>query len=164
MEIVISCKNIGTHKPCLVWYKNGLLIYGPDNNIRVRCHNTSLSFILIDTIFLLLLQYYKKSGQWILERTVECPEPFIRLLTSPKDLVCISETDNIYTFNLNDNTFSMFLTNCGGLTDICMIYPMGNRMVSLAHNTELALWEIETGKFVRKLLFFFLFLSNLILF
>lgn len=83
-----------------------------------------------------------------MEREIECPEPLKRLITAPKDLICISLMDNVYTCNLNEGTFNAFIAHEGGINEMCMIYPMGTRIVTLAHNHELALWETESGKLV----------------
>lgn len=35
LEMVIPSESVGKFKPYIVWFKGGLLLFGPDNNIRV---------------------------------------------------------------------------------------------------------------------------------
>lgn len=94
-------------------------------------------------------QHYKKSGNWSVDWELENPEPMRQLLPTGRELlICVSQKENVWLFNSSENCFGLLKHHESCFDDFCMIYPMGQYIVTLAQNSEVASWEIASGKMV----------------
>nr|CAH7727119.1 unnamed protein product [Callosobruchus chinensis] len=119
----------GEHQTTLTWYKGGLTISGPNNEIR----------------------HYKKSDVWTCDWTMPLPYGLKRVICNKFDfLVAVTMEDDIIKIN-NVDGISYLKKEESHIDDICLIHPVGKYVVALRHEKVLMVCEVATGQVVGKI-------------
>ncbi|XP_022907276.2 cilia- and flagella-associated protein 43 isoform X1 [Onthophagus taurus] len=125
LDLVIQWGAVGNYRCSLTWYKGGILANGPDSELR----------------------HYKKSGNWICDWKIKLTVPVIKVLASIRDnLIALNEYDDILYFDNHLNDFVTLREHESFFNDFCILYPVGEIIVTMARNQEITAWEVSTGK------------------
>lgn len=92
----------------------------------------------------------------------EPPEPIENITSNNKDqLVATTVNGNILHFDNDNWTFKYIQYYESKFNDLCLVYPIGKYIVTLAQNKQLTTWEIANGNMVRFVLQNQLFKKNM---
>ncbi|KAI4459081.1 hypothetical protein MML48_6g00013951 [Holotrichia oblita] len=124
LEMVIKCEFPGDKPTYFSWFKAGLAVACPNGAIM----------------------HFKKSGNWCCDWQVTPKITVIRLLNSPRDfLVGVTERGDIVVYNNQTQEFSFVKQYEILFRGLCLIYPVGEIIVTLAWYKTLTAWEVSTG-------------------
>ncbi|XP_057663205.1 cilia- and flagella-associated protein 43 [Diorhabda carinulata] len=123
LERVVENSIEGSTLPSLTWYKNGIVVSGPDSVLR---------------------HYTKKSGTWSCDWTINLKQSLYRILSVRNDYLIGADADG-EIIKLSENEESYLCDSSMAVTDIIIVYPMGDYMVALRKQIILTVFEVETG-------------------
>lgn len=93
------------------------------------------------------LQHFKKSGNWCCDWSVQPKHIVVRLLNSPRDyLVGVTERGDILVYNNQNQQFSFVKRYEIYFRGVCLIYPVGEIIVTMAWYRTITAWQISTGR------------------
>ncbi|RZB40350.1 WD repeat-containing protein 96 [Asbolus verrucosus] len=121
LEKVIDFTEQGDIPTSFTWYKLGIAVLGPTNQIR----------------------HYKKCGTWSMDWTIDPPEKLNKILSRLENLIGVTKRHDILQILQND--FKFVKRNESGFNDFCLIYPTGQYVMALCHNNTLNLYRVSTG-------------------
>ncbi|GJQ81907.1 hypothetical protein Trydic_g3740, partial [Trypoxylus dichotomus] len=123
-ELVIKCEHPGDKPVYFSWYKAGLTVACPNGTIM----------------------HFKKSGHWSCDWQVTPDYTIVRLLNSPRDfLAAVSERGNILVYNSQNHEFSFVKQYEIFFRGLCLIYPVGDIVVTMAWHSTITAWDAITG-------------------
>ncbi|KAJ8921824.1 hypothetical protein NQ315_008456 [Exocentrus adspersus] len=128
LEKVIDEKLEGTAPTSMCWYKGGIAVSGPNNEIR----------------------HYKKSGTWECDWKIPLEKPakmikcnkceYIIALTVDEEIIKISNTAEMAYLKQNEV-----------LPNICLIYPAGQHFIGLHQRNRLNIYETVSGTLINSI-------------
>lgn len=131
---------MGTYDTSFTWYKAGLAVTGPNQEIRVWNINRISSQII--TFF----QHYRKAGDWSVTWRFIPPEPVMNITSNTKDcLVATTYNGNILSIDLETSSFQYLKKDESRFSYVVMIYPTGEYILTLSHSNELICWGTVDG-------------------
>lgn len=150
LELIIKCEFPGDKPTYFSWFKAGLAVACPNGAIMVKRYIFLNKFRRIS---LYVFQHFKKSGKWCCDWQVTPKITVVRLLNSPRDfLLGVTERGDIVVYNNQTQEFSYIKQYEILFRGLCLIYPVGEIIVTLAWCKTLTAWEVSTGTPVRCLI------------
>ncbi|KAJ8982465.1 hypothetical protein NQ317_000423 [Molorchus minor] len=130
LDVVIEEDLEGDIIPSLCNYKGGIVVNGPNNEIR----------------------HYKKAGEWVCDWTIPLNVSIKNMYGNRAEyLIGITNNDKIVKISNTNNEITYLKESESNFNDICLIYPTGEHVVALRGNKDLTVYETATGKMVSNL-------------
>jgi hypothetical protein len=143
LEKVIECTHPGKYSTSFAWYKFGIAVAGPNNQIRV---STTHPFVQTPNIF--PPKHYKKSGTWSMDWSMVPPQPTYKLFARFEYLIAITTKFDLVQVLPAQNEFKYVKQHETQFDDFCLIYPTGQYLLAMVQERTVNLYKITTGELV----------------